>query len=49
MPVSLLIALVVLLGFLAWGALLFWGGERVAKQPPRHETRRERRRLHHKG
>ncbi len=42
------LGLLVLLGFVAWGAVLFWRG-RVEEPPERHETRRERRRLQHKG
>lgn len=45
---GVILALVVLLGFAAWGAVLFWRG-RIVDSEPRHETRRERRRLHHKG
>ncbi|WP_299640848.1 hypothetical protein [Devosia sp.] len=44
----MLLGLVVLLGFVAWGAVLFWRG-RIVDRVPRHEVRRERRRLHHKG
>ncbi|MDB5540441.1 MAG: hypothetical protein JWQ89_2168 [Devosia sp.] len=48
MPGGVLLGLVVLLGFVAWGAVLFWRG-RIVDRVPRHEVRRERRRLHHKG
>ena len=52
MPGGVVLALVVLLGFVAWGAVLFWRGRVVdqkAVHEARHETRAERRRLHHKG
>ena len=52
MPGGVVLGLVVLLGFVAWGAVLFWRGrivDRVAEHELRHETRQERRRLHHKG
>lgn len=51
MPGGVVLALVVLLGFVAWGAVLFWRGRVVdqkAVHETRHETRAERRRLHHK-
>jgi hypothetical protein len=52
MPGGVVLGLVVLLGFVVWGAVLFWRGrivDRLAEHEERHETRRERRRLHHKG
>jgi hypothetical protein len=52
MPGGVVLALVVLLGFVAWGAVLFWRGRVVdqkAVHEARHETRAERRRLHHKS
>ncbi|WP_156384543.1 hypothetical protein [Devosia sp. Root413D1] len=52
MPGGVVLALVVLLGFVAWGAVLFWRGrvvDRKALHEERHETRAERRRIHHKG
>ena len=52
MPGGVVLGLVVLLGFVAWGAILFWRGrivDRVAQHDGRHETRAERRRLHHKS
>ena len=52
MPGGVVLAVVVLLGFAAWGAVLFWRGrvvDRAAEHQTRHETRAERRRLHHKG
>ncbi|MDC9824670.1 hypothetical protein PRN20_13090 [Devosia sp. ZB163] len=39
---------IVLLGFALWGASLFWRG-RIIDREERHETRGERRRLHHKS
>jgi len=51
MPGGVVLAVVVLLGFVAWGAVLFWRGRVVdqkAVHDDRHETRAERRRLHHK-
>ena len=42
------LGVVVLIGFAVWGATLFWRGRRELP-PERHETRAERRRLHHKG
>ena len=42
------LGLIVIAGFVVWGAILFWRG-RVEEAPERHETRRERRRLHHKS
>ncbi len=48
MPGGVVLALVVALGFVAWGAVLFWRG-RIVDREERHETRRERRRLHHKS
>lgn len=52
MPGGVVLALVVLLGFVAWGGVLFWRGRVVdqkAVHEARHETRAERRRLHHKS
>ena len=52
MPGGVVLALVVLLGFAAWGGVLFWRGRVVdqkAAHEARHETRAERRRLHHKS
>jgi len=40
---------IVLIGFALWGATLFWRGRIADRGPPRHETRVERRRLHHKS
>jgi hypothetical protein len=41
------IGALVLIGFVLWGATLFRRG-RIVDREERHETRRERRRLHHK-
>lgn len=52
MPGGVVLAVVVLLGFVAWGAALFWRGriaDRAVQHEARHETRRERRRYQHKG
>ncbi|WP_423067888.1 hypothetical protein [Devosia sp. CN2-171] len=38
---------IVLVGFALWGATLFWRG-RIVDREDRHETRAEKRRLHHK-
>ena len=38
---------IVLAGFVIWGATLFWRG-RIVDREERHETRAEKRRLHHK-
>jgi hypothetical protein len=43
------LGLIVIVGFVAWGAVLFWRGRAEEDKPERHETRRERRRLQHKG
>ncbi len=48
MHAGIYLGLVVIAGFALWGATLFWRG-RVIDKEPRHETRGERRRLHHKS
>ncbi len=44
---GVLLGALVLVGFAAWGAILFRRG-RIADRAERHETRAERRRLHHR-
>lgn len=48
MHVGVYLGAIFLIGFALWGASLFWHG-RVNDRVPRHETRGERRRLHHKS
>ena len=48
MPGGVWLGLIVIAGFAIWGGVLFWRG-RIVDKEARHETRAERRRLHHKS